>query len=272
MPPQNLEDPADTTEQAHQLRLRREREHFNAVAYATGETGHQRDTVAGLRRMRRRGALCADLLRELSTPRALELGIGAGAFSAVLLEEIPDLHLTGVDVSDECVAIAKRRFAPHHSNAVFVTGDCSKLDFPDSSFDVVCGCSVLHHLPVEQALSECHRVLRPGGRIWFSEPNMLNPQIALQKNIMPIKLWLGDTPDETAFFRWEITNKMRLAGFTGIQVEPFDFLHPLVPGVLVGIADSVCRLLERTPAIREIAGSLVLNGQRVAEHSHNTAN
>ena len=33
---------------------------------------------------------------------------------------------------------------------------------------------------------------------------MLNPQIAIQKNIPWVKRKLGDSPDETAFFRWPL--------------------------------------------------------------------
>jgi len=36
---------------------------------------------------------------------------------------------------------------------------------------------------VAQALKEFARILKPGGGIMFTEPNMMNPQIALVKNI-----------------------------------------------------------------------------------------
>ena len=57
---------------------------------------------------------------------------------------------------------------------------------------------------IEEALRDIYRVLKPGGTIYFTEPNMLNPQIAMQKNIPWIKRKLGDSPDETAFFRWPL--------------------------------------------------------------------
>jgi hypothetical protein len=41
--------------------------------------------------------------------------------------------------------------------------------------------------------------LKSGGTIYFTEPNMLNPQIAIQKNVSWVKRKLGDSPDETAF-------------------------------------------------------------------------
>ena len=53
----------------------------------------------------------------------------------------------------------------------------------------------MHHLNVKKALVEFYRVLKPGGTIYFTEPNMLNPIIAVQKNIPFIKKLMGDTPD-----------------------------------------------------------------------------
>jgi SAM-dependent methyltransferase len=87
------------------------------------------------------------------------------------------------------------------------------------------GSSILHHLRPAVALEEVFRVLRPDGFIAFAEPNMLNPQIAIQKNIPVIKRWLGDSPEERAFFRWQATKLLENAGFDRIAVTPYDFLH-----------------------------------------------
>ena len=78
------------------------------------------------------------------------------------------------------------------------------LSYSERVFDSVVGSSVLHHLEIKEALRDIYRVLKPGGTIYFTEPNMLNPQIAIQKNIPWIKRKLGDSPDETAFFRWSL--------------------------------------------------------------------
>jgi SAM-dependent methyltransferase len=58
--------------------------------------------------------------------------------------------------------------------------DAESLPFADSSFDLVLGHAVLHHLPnLRQAFAEFHRVLRPGGRIAFAgEPSRLGDRIA----------------------------------------------------------------------------------------------
>jgi SAM-dependent methyltransferase len=44
--------------------------------------------------------------------------------------------------------------------------DCSRLPFPDASFDTVSFVACINHIPERsQALKEAHRVLRPGGRV-----------------------------------------------------------------------------------------------------------
>jgi SAM-dependent methyltransferase len=128
----------------------------------------------------------------------------------------------------------------------------------------VYGSSILHHLELDPALGEIRRVLKPGGRLVFAEPNMLNPQILVQKNVPLIKRWLGDTPHETAFVRWPLVARLKRAGFTGARVLPFDFLHPLTPRPLIGLVSGLGAAAERVPILREIAGSCVIVAERPA--------
>ncbi len=87
---------------------------------------------------------------------------------------------------------------------------------------------------------------------------MLNPQVALTKNVPWLKRRMGDSPDETAFFRWQIAEKIRSFGFDDVSVEPFDFMHPAIPPALLSAAGRFTLILERIPLIREIAGSLLI--------------
>ena len=57
-------------------------------------------------------------------------------------------------------------------------------------FQAVAGSSVLHHLEVEPSLRKLFDLLAPGGYLSFAEPNMLNPQILVQKNVPFVKRWL----------------------------------------------------------------------------------
>jgi len=69
----------------------------------------------------------------------------------------------------------------------------------------------------------------------FTEPNMLNPQIMIQKNVPWIKGKLGDSPDETAFIRWRMCSIMRKIGFDNIKITPFGWLHPFVPEIIIPV-------------------------------------
>ncbi len=129
------------------------------------------------------------------------------------------------------------------------------------------GSSVLHHLELGPALAEVRRVLKPGGRFVVAEPNMLNPQIMIQKNVPFVKRLAGDTPDETAFFRWRIARDLERAGFSAIEIEPYDFLHPMVPAPLIGGVALLGNVLERLPLLREFAGSLIISAARPAAGS-----
>jgi SAM-dependent methyltransferase len=77
----------------------------------------------------------------------------------------------------------------------FLLMDAHKLAFPDAHFDVVFGAGILHHLELETALREIGRVLRPGGRIVFSEPLDNNPVGRLVRRLTPS----ARTEDETPF-------------------------------------------------------------------------
>jgi hypothetical protein len=116
----------------------------------------------------------------------------------------------------------------------------------------------LHHLPLDLVLKNCFSILKPGGFILFFEPNMMNPQIMIEKNIGFIGKMLENSEDETAFFRWSLKKTLREIGFKRISVQPFDFLHPFVPSLLIDVVDKVGRCIEKTPVLREISGSLFI--------------
>ena len=87
---------------------------------------------------------------------------------------------------------------------------------------------------------------------------MLNPQIAIQKNVPWIKRWLGDTPAETAFFRWPLRRLLEQIGYRDIRIDPFDFLHPKTPVRLNNPVNQFGRFLEKMPVISDFAGSLYI--------------
>ncbi len=76
----------------------------------------------------------------------------------------PGVRLTGVELSPEMVALARKRQAEIGSDADLRVGDAQTLDFPDESFDTVVSTLTLCTIPdPRQAIREAFRVLRPGG-------------------------------------------------------------------------------------------------------------
>ncbi len=236
-------------------RLQREREHGQRIL-DTEEANWGWHTAAGAIRKRRRADFIGFADRPLERgARVLEIGCGSGTFTGSLAERFE--HLTAIDISDPLVEAARAR----HPGVEFRIMDAHSTEFPEASFDAVVGCSVLHHLDWARALEEFHRVLRPGGLLRFSEPNLLNPQIFLQKNWPWLKERLGDSPDEYAFTRWRILRDLQSAGFAERRAEAFEFLHPSVPERLVGSVLRLESVLERTPA-RHIGGSLKISARK----------
>lgn len=212
---------------------------------------------SGKVRAQRRAQLIIQYGDIRSGKSVLDLGCGTGIFSRYFAET--GAMVTAMDISPDLIEEAKKE---QTSSITYLVGDAEHLPFPDSSFDVVAGSSILHHLAPETALKEIYRVLRNGGRCAFAEPNMMNPQIAIQKNIPFIKKMLGDSPDERAFFRWQIVSLLRQMNFREIVVFPYDFLHPLIPQPMIPAVLSAGKILEKIPLIKEIAGSLVIAARK----------
>ncbi|MBO0696676.1 MAG: class I SAM-dependent methyltransferase [Verrucomicrobia bacterium] len=237
-----------------QERIIREIQHGRFLAeHGAGEIWNW-ESPAGKLRWARRVKMLSSHLRPGMT--VLELGCGTGSFTRELSRSGADI--IAIDVSPELLEIARvDNSAP---NVRYQTENAYALSYPDAAFDSVVGSSVLHHLEVEEALRNVYRVLKPAGTIFFTEPNMLNPQIAMQKNVPWIKRKLGDSPDETAFFRWQLRSLLEQTGYRNVRIDPFDFLHPKTPVRLVKRIDSFGQFLESVPVISEFAGSLYIRG------------
>jgi ubiquinone/menaquinone biosynthesis C-methylase UbiE len=95
----------------------------------------------------------------------LDVGCGPGNITAGLSARVTKGSVVGIDRSDEIVARASSDYpSSDHPNLSFRQGDVFRLDFAESTFDVVYVHQVLQHLhdPVA-ALIEMRRVLKPAG-------------------------------------------------------------------------------------------------------------
>jgi SAM-dependent methyltransferase len=103
--------------------------------------------------------------------RVLDVACGEGYGSAFLARSAA--YVAGVDVSPEAIAHAERTYA-RPGSLDFVQASCTRLPFPDLSFDVAVSFETLEHIEGQEAfLDELARVLKPGGVLVLSCPNKL---------------------------------------------------------------------------------------------------
>ena len=97
------------------------------------------------------------------------LDIACGTGNAALLAARAGAEVTGIDLAQRLVEVARERAATEGLAATFLTGDAMELPFEDASFDVAVSVfGVIFAPDAPQAFGEIVRVLRPGGRALVS--------------------------------------------------------------------------------------------------------
>lgn len=115
----------------------------------------------------------------------LDLGCGMGLDSMLAADAVgTGGHVAGVDYIPELLVRAadnvskrqgKMNTGNRSQNLSFISADAGSLPFGDDSFDLVISNAVLHLLPDRlMALKEIHRVLKPAGRLVFSDLAVTN--------------------------------------------------------------------------------------------------
>ncbi len=210
-------------------------------------------TPTGKVRARLRGHMLSNGADFEHGMRLLEVGCGVGTFTKHFVES--GAEVTAIDISYLAIQEARKRIP----GASILLRDLQECMGPNY-YNAVVGSSVLHHIDIHRGLRKIYTLLKPGGRLCFAEPNLLNPQIWLERKFRRL-FWYVE-PSETAFTRWWIRDRLIEAGFVDVKVAPFDFLHPLTPKILIPLVDRIGRLLEKIPVIREFAGSLYIRARK----------
>lgn len=138
----------------------------------------------------------AAFLSPVERRQILDVGTGTGRAAIALARR--GAIVTGVDASEEMLAVARRRAAEAGVAVTFGPGDAHRLPFADRGFDAVICLRVLMHTPGwQQALGELCRVA--GGRVVFDYPALASVA-ALQSGARRIAHAAGATVEAYRVF------------------------------------------------------------------------
>ena len=126
----------------------------------TGDVGIEILHPGGLEITGELAGLCH--IREKS--RVLDVASGTGESACYLVKNF-GCKLTGVDVSDYMVEMARKKSAENGLDIHFERGDAHNLSFGDNTFDAVISECTTCILDKEKAIREMVRVAKPGGYV-----------------------------------------------------------------------------------------------------------
>jgi SAM-dependent methyltransferase len=183
--------------------------------------------------------------------RVLEVGCGAGVDLVRFAKG--GARVTGVDVADSAISLARENFTQQGLPVVLCVGNGELLPFPSDTFDFVYAHGVVQYTGGDQALvDECRRVLKPGGTAFLQVYNRVSWLHALSR-VMKVGLEHEDAPVLRKYSPGEFRRLLR--GFSSVRVVPERFpvrsrLHggwkgALYNNVFVGTFNAIPRPLVR---------------------------
>lgn len=119
---------------------------------------------------------------DLAPEAILDMGCGTGEQTLAYKREFPDARVTGIDCARPFVRFAHGLAESEGLALDFAEMDAGATDFPDESFDLIVSIIMFHETTkaqVRDILSECWRLVRPGGLV-------LHLDVPYQPDRMPL--------------------------------------------------------------------------------------
>lgn len=154
----------------------------------------------------------------LSGIKGLILDIGGNTAGEATVLSQRGLRIVVSDINEYALDVSRQRVRKFGLKSPwFVACDAHHLPFADASFSAVTVIEALHHFSdYGQTLREIHRILKPGGRLFSTEPNALNPL----RRASEIRDRLRGTI-EKSFTVGQLKRLCTDAGFAKVDVKPF---------------------------------------------------
>ncbi len=157
----------------------------------------------------------------------LEVGVGVGAQSEILLRRFPNLTITGIDQSETQLEAARDYLASksYAQNRYKLSQmDATNMEFDSQIFDGAFICWVLEHVPSpERVLSEVRRVLKKGAKVYITE--VMNHSFFLEPyspNVWKYWMAMNDYQHERTgdpFVGAKLGNLLLAQGFQEIKTQ-----------------------------------------------------
>jgi len=190
--------------------------------------------------------------------KIMEIGCGTG-YVAYNIALQSGMQVLGSDLCLPFIEEARSKYPL--PNLRFEVLDFNKAaESVHNKFDYLIGNGILHHLyyNLDDVFRTFREILQPGGKIIFMEPNLYNPYVAAIFKNKFLRKKASLEPDEMAFSKQFIRQKLIKAQFDDIKVSYKDFLLPGVPDWLIKPSISIGNVLEKTP-LRIISQSILIS-------------
>jgi ubiquinone/menaquinone biosynthesis C-methylase UbiE len=169
----------------------------------------------------------------------LEYGCGVGGYTVGLTKV--GGKVTGIDISEVALQKADAYAKVRGYRIPFSVMNAEQMAFADSTYDLIFGAGILHHLDLDRALAELARTLKPTGQAIFLEPLGHNPIINLYRNLTPSMR----TPDEHPLTMHDLALARRY--FDEVEVKYYN---------LVSLAFSPLGKIVRTTRLIDVLNAL----------------
>jgi 2-polyprenyl-3-methyl-5-hydroxy-6-metoxy-1,4-benzoquinol methylase len=189
----------------------------------------------------------------------LEYGCGRGERSRKWVRL--GAEVTGIDISSEGIRKARKRSSNGDYRANYFVMDAANTTFDGSTFDIVVGSGIIHHLDLRESYQELSRILKKNGHIVFSEPLGSNPVINLYRALTPKMR----TEDEHPLREKDI--KLLSEYFHNVEAEYFTLFTLLAVPFrkmpifiwLLGLLASIDQIVFRVPFLKRFAWMVVIH-------------
>ena len=205
------------------------------------------------------------LLGDIRDKNILDFGCGCGWIAVELAKR--GAVVDAFDISEEGLKAGERYAAKVEvaERIRFKKDNAENLSYGDNMFDLVVGGGILHHLELEAAFGQIHRVLKPGGRALFLEPLGHNPVINLYRRLTPERRTVDEHPllipeirahtSQFSHVSCEYFYFLALAAFLFMVVVKSPFLFQKSLSALCKIDD---HLLRWAPPLRRFCWSTII--------------